>query len=194
MTVLRILKYPHPILRVPCQPVTLFDEALSQLVANMVETMYDGPGAVGLSAPQVGQSVRVFVMDVTAKTSRNELKIFINPEIVQASRNKVMREGCLSFPEYLANVKRATKLTVRAQDVTGQWQEWELYALEAVCVQHEIDHLDGVLMIDRINSLNTDWVRRQGPTTNVQSVLSQIPQTTGATEEKPLTAPTSPKA
>jgi peptide deformylase len=160
MTVLNVLKYPHPILRVPCPEVTLFDDVLVQLVKDMTETMYDGAGAVGLAAPQVGQSIRLFVMDTTAFTTRDRLNVFINPVIISSSRNKTMREGCLSFPDYLANVKRAQRLTVRAQDVTGTIFEREVKHLEAVCIQHEIDHLDGVLMMDRIESLKTDWLRR----------------------------------
>ena len=161
MTVLKILKYPHPILRVPCPERLDFDQALQDLVANMVETMYHGKGAVGLAAPQVGYSVRVFVMDTHAYTTRDNLKIMVNPKIVSASRNKTMREGCLSFPEYLANVKRSQRITVEAFDAFGILHTYELKHLEAVCVQHEIDHLDGILMMDRIESLKTDWLRRQ---------------------------------
>jgi len=87
--------------------------------------------------------------------------VYVNPQIVQASRNKTMREGCLSFPEYLANVKRPQKITVKAQNHFGDWFEHEATQLEAVCIQHEMDHLNGVLMIDRIESLKTDWIARQ---------------------------------
>jgi peptide deformylase len=162
VTVLKLYKYPHPILRKPCQRVTEFDDELRQLVADMVETMYDRHGSVGLSAPQVGSAVRVFVMDVNAATTADALRVMVNPVIVQTSRNKIVREGCLSFPEYLANVKRATRCTVEAFDQWGQPFTVEAKHLEAVCIQHEIDHLDGVLMIDRITSLKTDWIRRTG--------------------------------
>jgi peptide deformylase len=161
MTVLKILKYPHPILRIPCPDVLVFDQALQDVVADMVETMYHGTGAVGLAAPQIGQTVRVFVMDTNAFTTRDNLKVMVNPKIISASRNKTMREGCLSFPEYLANVKRSQRITVEAFDAYGVLQTYELKHLEAVCVQHEIDHLDGILMMDRIESLKTDWLRRQ---------------------------------
>jgi peptide deformylase len=160
MAVLKIYKYPHPILRIPCPNVTVFDDALKRLAGDMVETMYHGVGAVGLAAPQVGHSVRLFVMDTNAFTTRDNLKIMVNPRIVSASRNKTMREGCLSLPEYLANVKRAQRVTVEAEDVYGHLQVFEVKHLEAVCVQHEIDHLDGILMMDRIESLKTDWLRR----------------------------------
>jgi peptide deformylase len=139
----------------------VFDQTLQDLVADMVETMYHGTGAVGLAAPQVGQSVRVFVMDTNAFTTRDNLKVMVNPKIITASRNKTMREGCLSFPEYLANIKRSQRISVQAFDAQGLLHTYELKHLEAVCVQHEIDHLDGILMMDRIESLKTDWLRRQ---------------------------------
>ncbi|MGJ8508472.1 peptide deformylase, partial [Glaesserella parasuis] len=92
---------------------------------------------------------------------RSAYKVLINPVVVESSRKKTMREGCLSFPDYLANIKRATKLTFTAFDREQALQTYTVYGLEAIAVQHEIDHLDGVLMIDRISSLKTDWIRRQ---------------------------------
>jgi peptide deformylase len=161
MSVLPILKYPHPVLRQCCTPVVAFDEALQALVANMVETLYACEGAIGLAAPQVGHPVRVVVIDMQAKTTKDALRVLVNPVVLSASRNKTMREGCLSFPEYLANVKRAQRVVVEAYTATGERQEWEASHLEAVCIQHEIDHLDGVLMIDRIESLKDDWITRR---------------------------------
>jgi peptide deformylase len=161
MAILKVLKYPHPILREMCEPVQSWDSSLQKLIDDMTETMYDSPGAVGLAASQIGETVRLVVMDVTCKTKRDEYKVLINPTILESSRNKVMREGCLSFPEYLANIKRATKLTFSAFDRDGELKTYTVQGLEAIAVQHEIDHLDGVLMIDRINSLKTDWIRRQ---------------------------------
>ncbi|MEB3245675.1 MAG: peptide deformylase [Vampirovibrionales bacterium] len=160
MAILKVYKYPHAVLRQPCLPVEAFDETLKQIVADMTETMYSFGGAVGLAAPQVGVTQRIIVIDTAAKTTRDRQMILINPVIIKSSRNKQVREGCLSFPEYLANVKRATKLTVQAYDASGTPQTFDVEGLEAVAVQHEIDHLDGVLMIDRINSLKTDWIRR----------------------------------
>ncbi len=161
MAVLTIYNYPHPVLRQLCPPVTQFNAELRKLAEDMMETMYARQGSVGLAAPQVGQPVRLIVVDVTATTTRAEAKVLVNPVILQASRNKLVREGCLSFPEYLANVKRATRVTVQAHDVEGQLHTYEVKHLEAVCIQHEIDHLDGVLMIDRISSIKTDWIKRQ---------------------------------
>ena len=173
MTVLPILKYPHPILREACQMVDQFDEELIDFVNDMIETLYHHQGAVGLAACQVGKPLRIFIMDMTAASTCDELKVLVNPVIVQKSRNKVMREGCLSFPDYLANVKRATKLTVDCMDQYGRPQQFEAKGLEAICIQHEIDHLDGVLMIDRIASLKTDWIRRHGPKPDMQEPPSE---------------------
>lgn len=161
MSVLKVLKYPHPILREVCEPITTWDHRLQKLIDDMTETMYDAPGAVGLAACQVGETGRLIIMDVTCKTTREEYKVLINPTIVEASRKKVMREGCLSFPEYLATVKRSTKVVFTAYDRDEALQTYTVYGLEAIAIQHEIDHLDGILMIDRINSLKTDWIRRQ---------------------------------
>ncbi|MEM0951514.1 MAG: peptide deformylase [Cyanobacteria bacterium P01_H01_bin.74] len=156
-----VLKYPHPILREPCAPVTTWDSALQKLIDDMTETLYASPGAVGLAANQVGESVRVILLDVTSKGDRSAFKILINPTITAQSRNKFMREGCLSFPDYLANIKRATNVTFTAYDREECLQTYTVRGLEAVAIQHEIDHLDGIVMLDRIQSLKTDWIRRQ---------------------------------
>jgi peptide deformylase len=161
MAVLDILKYPHVQLRQECKPVERITDEIKGMCQDLVDTMYDGPGAVGLSAPQVGYPLRIVVIDVTAKTTRDELRVMINPEIVQQSRNKLVREGCLSFPEYLVNLKRATRVTCKYLTPDGEEVTWESQSqLEAIAIQHEIDHLDGVLMIDRVNSLKTDLIRR----------------------------------
>lgn len=136
------------------------------VIDDMIETMYDMPGAVGLAAIQIGEPVRIITLDMNARLraedpSKGELKVIINPVITQQSRNKQVREGCLSFPDYLANTRRATKLTYEAYDRDGNLQQYEARDLEAIAIQHEIDHLDGILMIDRIASLKTDWIRRQ---------------------------------
>ena len=157
---LKVLKYPHPILRAVCEPVTAWDASLQRLVDDMTETLYAAHGAVGLAACQIGEAARVIILDVSSKTTREDYKALINPVIVEASRKKTMREGCLSFPEYLANIKRATKVTFTAYDRDAALQTYTVYGLEAIAIQHEIDHLDGVLMIDRIQSLKTDWIRR----------------------------------
>jgi peptide deformylase len=175
MAILKVLKYPHPILREMCEPVQGWDTSLQKLIDDMTETMYAAPGAVGLAASQIGETVRLVGMDVTCKTTRDEYKVLINPTILEASRNKMMREGCLSFPEYLANIKRATKLTFSAYDRDGELKTYTVQGLEAIAVQHEIDHLDGVLMIDRINSLKTDWIRRQAKGESAEDAVENSP-------------------
>lgn len=160
MTVLKIYTYPNPVLREQCVPVTAFDTALEKLVRDMTETLYSYPGTIGLAAPQVGVPQRVFLVDVSAKTSRDQLRVYINPVITQTSRNKLVREGCLSFPEYLVSVKRAMRVTLTACDASGNTFEQTAEDLEAVALQHETDHLDGIVFIDRINTLKTDILRR----------------------------------
>ncbi len=165
MPVVKIYKYPHVMLRETCQPVAEVTDATRAMATDLVDTMYSCPGAVGLSAPQIGYPWRIVAIDVNAKEGASnpelrQLRVMINPEIVSASRNKLVREGCLSFPEYLVNIKRATKVTVKYLTPQGNDEEAAVTHLEAIAVQHEIDHLDGVLMIDRVNSLKTDLIRR----------------------------------
>jgi peptide deformylase len=163
VAILPVYHYPHPSLRTQCEPVTQWDTTLTQLVNDLLDTMYAYPGCVGLSAPQVGVPLRVFVLDVGVSLQQaGLLKVFVNPVVTTSSRNKLVREGCLSFPQYLANVKRATRLTVETLDHHQTPSEFQVDMLEAVAVQHEIDHLDGVLMIDRVQSIRSDWIRRRG--------------------------------
>ncbi len=161
MAVRTIYKYPHVSLRQECISVQEpQSESVQTLIQDLIDTMYNENGAVGLSAPQIGSNQRVVVIDVTAKTTKDQLRVMINPEIVTISRKKMVREGCLSFPDYLVNVKRGTKSTVKYIDQHGQPQQIDVRDLEAVAVQHEIDHLDGILMIDQVHSLKTDVIRR----------------------------------
>lgn len=161
MAILDVLKYPHVQLRQECKPVGTITDEIRGMCQDLVDTMYDHDGAVGLSAPQVGYPLRIVAIDVTAKTTRDQLRVLINPTIVKQSRNKLVREGCLSFPSYLANVKRSTRITCEYLTPEGDTKEWTAESqLEAIAIQHEIDHLDGVLMIDRVNSLKTDLIRR----------------------------------
>jgi peptide deformylase len=185
MALLKVLKYPHPVLREQCEPIRVWDQSLQTLVDDMTETMYHSFGAVGLAASQVGEAARLIILDVSSCTTRQDYKVLINPTIVEASRNKVMREGCLSFPEYLANIKRATKLTFTAYDRYGELQTYSVRGLEAIAVQHEIDHLDGILMIDRINSLKTDWIRRQPKGESAGEFTNKMPSGNVGLEDEP---------
>lgn len=163
MPLREILLYPNPVLRKPCRDLTVDDlgsDGIQTLIQDMIETMYHYPGTVGLAAPQVGESVQIFVMDSTAKTTKDRLKVLINPVILRQSQWKYSREGCLSFPDYLVTVKRARKITVQWLTPEGQTQTEEMRDFEAIIVQHELDHLQGVLFIDRVKNIQTDLVLR----------------------------------
>ena len=163
MSILKVYKYPHPILREPTQNVDAVNDDIKQIIADMKDTLYSFPGCVGLAAPQVGHSLRIFLVDTTAGKKPDQLKVVINPEITHTAKNKMVREGCLSFPDYLVNVKRALKVTFNCLDEDGNQQEYQVRDLEAICIQHELDHLDGVLMIDRVQSIKTDIIPRTNP-------------------------------
>ena len=158
MAVLPILHYPDPRLRKPAAPVTQFGAALQRVVSDMFETMYKAPG-IGLAAPQVNLAQRIVVIDISREC--NEPRIFINPEILERQGKDVMEEGCLSVPDTYETVERASWIKVRAQEVDGQFFELACEGLLAVCVQHEIDHLDGKLFVDRLSTLKRSRIRRK---------------------------------
>ncbi|MBN2717122.1 MAG: peptide deformylase [Deltaproteobacteria bacterium] len=151
MAIREIVIYPADILKRPCQKVENFDDALKTLVEDMAETMYAAPG-VGLAANQINVDARVFVIDV-AEGDECELHVFVNPEIVAREGEIEWEEGCLSFPEMLVNVQRSQKVKVRAQRVDGELFELEAEGLFAVAVQHELDHLNGVSLADKVGYL-----------------------------------------
>jgi len=158
MALLNILKFPDPRLRTRARPVTEFDDDLRRLVADMFETMYEAPG-IGLAATQVDVHKRLLVMDVSEDKSRP--RVLINPEILEAEGEEEMDEGCLSVPGYYETVRRAERVRVRAQDERGEWFEIEADGLEAVCIQHEMDHLEGKLFVDYLSSLKRDRIRKK---------------------------------
>jgi len=160
MAVLEILKYPHPKLKKKSLPVETIDDNLRRLIADMAETMYGAPG-VGLAAPQVGHSLRLAVIDVTPANEKKNLLVLINPEIISAEGECTWDEGCLSVPDYNEDVKRKEKVVVRYQDPEGKTCEIETEGLLAIALQHELDHLDGILFIDRISSLKRALYRRR---------------------------------
>ena len=149
---LEILKYPHPVLAQKAAPITEITPEIRQLAADMAEAMYGNQG-VGLAAPQVGRSLRLVVIDLSGPGKREGLITLVNPVITAASGQQDDEEGCLSVRDYRTNVRRAANVTVTAQDLDGKAMEIEADALFAVCLQHEIDHLDGVLFIDHISRL-----------------------------------------
>lgn len=160
MPILEILTYPNPVLRKKATPVTEFSSELQTLVQSMAETMYDAPG-VGLAAPQIGVSIRIVVIDVSPKDEENNLIVLANPEIIEAEGEVIEEEGCLSLPELNANVKRAVRVKVKAQDIEGNPFEFEATDWFARVVQHELDHLDGTLFLDKISVLKRAMYKKK---------------------------------
>lgn len=158
MAILNILNFPDPRLRTRARPVTEFDESLRTLVSDLFETMYEAPG-IGLAATQVDVHKRLLVMDVSEE--KNEPKVLINPEIIESKGKEEMDEGCLSVPGYYEAVKRAEWVHIRAQNEYGEFYEIRADGLESVCMQHEIDHLEGKLFVDYISSLKRDRIRKK---------------------------------
>ena len=160
MAVRTILHYPDKRLRNKGLTVTDFGPELSALIDDMAETMYAAPG-VGLAAPQIGVSKRIFIIDIaTGDDEPSDLRVFINPEFVEMHGTLYFEEGCLSFPGVHEEVKRAERVKVRAQDVNGEFFELEADGLLAVAIQHENDHLNGELMIDHLSLLKRRMVHR----------------------------------
>jgi len=154
MPLREIVQFPDPRLKQVAKPITEVDDALRELARDMIDVMYDEPG-IGLAAPQVGSGVRMFVIDT--EWSDDEVgknpRVVLNPEISDREGTITWEEGCLSVPDYTANVDRDAKITLRGSDLDGNPIEETVEGLRAVCIQHEVDHLDGILFIDRISRL-----------------------------------------
>ena len=164
MAVLEILKIPDERLKQVSEPVERFDDELRAFIDDLEETRRDGPAAVGIAAPQVGRFQRIVIVDVsnTRKPVPNHgYMILVNPEITHWEGFEMGREGCLSVPDYTGNVIRATQIRIRAQDPWGEPLEYEMEGFEARAIQHELDHLDGMLFIDRVVSRRTDLFQRK---------------------------------
>lgn len=158
MAILDILRFPDPRLRNRAKPVGNIDESIVRLADDMLETMYKAPG-IGLAATQVNVAKRVIVVDVSE--NQNEPIILINPELLELIGTEEMEEGCLSVPGFYEKVKRAEKIRVKALDRNGEVFEREMDGLLAVCVQHEIDHLDGKLFVDYLSNLKRQRIRKK---------------------------------
>ncbi|MCW8873860.1 MAG: peptide deformylase, partial [Xanthomonadales bacterium] len=158
MAKLEILEFPDPRLRTVAKPVEQFDAALRQLVDDMVETMYDAQG-IGLAATQVNVHQRLLVLDVSE--NQDTPRVYVNPEIVEREGSETCEEGCLSVPGIYAEVSRAERITVAAQDAEGQAFREALDGLQAICVQHEIDHLEGKLFVDYLSPLKQRMVAKK---------------------------------
>ena len=157
---LEIVKYPDPVLERPAERVTEFNDELRKFVDDMFESMYAAKG-IGLAAPQVGVSKRLTVIDLSFKERPEDKIVLINPEIILREGKQYEEEGCLSLPEIREKVSRAAKVTVRAQDIDGNWFEMDGDELLARAFQHEIDHLDGILFFRRVSALKRDLILRK---------------------------------
>ena len=161
MAILPIVRYPHPVLRTRARPINKMTAAIRRLIDDLAETMYASPGTIGLAAPQVGQALRLIVVDVSRKEQGHGLVVLINPLIKASGDRRIVREGCLSLPDYTANVGRAQRVFVTGVNPSGHTLRFQVEGIEAVCFQHEVDHLDGLLFLDRVESLKTDIFRRK---------------------------------
>jgi len=155
---LAVLEYPDPRLRTKARPVSAFDESLQRLIADMFETMYAARG-IGLAASQVDVHLQVITIDISEDA--NSPQVFINPIILSRGNIGLVEESCLSLPGVLVDVRRATQLRVRAQDTAGSLYDRDLEGVPAVCLQHEMDHLDGRLFVDRLSLFKRLRIRRR---------------------------------
>ncbi len=164
MPTLKVYKYPDPILKTKCNEVTAFNSELNLFAENLIETMYSFKFCVGLAAPQTGNLQRIIAIDISKARKPQEghnLLLLINPIIEEARNFKIVREGCLSIPDFTANVKRAMSIKVKYQDLKGDFKSLETIDFEAHAIQHEMDHLDGILFLDRIVNPASDLFRRR---------------------------------
>ncbi len=158
MAKLTILEYPDPRLRTRAVPVAVFDQALGQLAEDMLETMYNAKG-VGLAATQVNVHKRLLVLDISEE--RNQPRVLVNPRLAELVDKSVNQEGCLSVPGVFEDVERARRIRVDYQDAHGARQEFHAEGLLAVCIQHEIDHLEGKLFVDYLSELKRERIRKK---------------------------------
>lgn len=158
MAIRTILHYPDPRLRTVAKPVETVDQEINSLVKDMAETMYDAPG-IGLAATQINVHQRVIVIDISQE--KDDLRVFINPEIQELRGEEEMEEGCLSVPGIFDTVQRADWVRVRALDENGKEFELETDGLLAVCIQHEIDHLDGKVFVDYLSRMKQQRIQKK---------------------------------
>jgi peptide deformylase len=165
LAVRTVLRYPHPALKQTAPSIPPRDwPRIERVAGDLVDTMRAHKGCVGLAAPQIGEAVRIVVVDVTEHpraASSNGLLVLVEPRVTAAEGSEVAREGCLSIPDLTANVRRATAITVEGKRTSGETCLIDSEGFEARCLLHEIDHLDGILFLDRVDSLTTDVFRRK---------------------------------
>ena len=160
MTIKKIITYPDPVLRKKVEPVTVFDDSVRELARDLIETMYAAPGA-GLAANQIGVSLSVVVIDVSKNKEEKKPLVLVNPEIIEKEGCQIDEEGCLSVIDLTAKVERYKKLLVRAQDADGKTWEFPAEDFFARVIQHELDHLNGTLFIDRISALKRTLYKKR---------------------------------
>lgn len=158
----RICLFPEPVLRASCEAVIEFDQELRDLIDRLDITMRNQKHGIGIAAPQIGVAKKVALVDVSSRVPGAERIVLVNPEILSYGGLKLSREGCMSLPDYTADLKRYEWVEARWQDETGMRHEKRFEGIEAVCVQHEVDHLNGVLFLDRVACLKTDMYPRAG--------------------------------
>lgn len=166
MAVKEILLYPDPRLKEICAPIADFDDSVRELLQDLVDTMVEAGHSVGVAAPQIGDLRRAVVVDVShskpgKKQQNHGLLQMVNPEIIKKEGDQVVREGCMSVPDYTGNVNRAEQIVVQFLNQDGELQVVRTEGFEAIAIQHEMDHLDGYLFLDRVSSLKTDLFRRK---------------------------------
>ena len=168
MAILEVLTVPDSRLKQLSQPVKQFDDALRDFIADLEQTMRASPGGVGIAAPQVARFERIVIVDVSSKRNikQHGRLVLVNPEITEWQGMEKGREGCMSVPDYTGNVIRAKAIKLSAYDEHGQLQHYECEGYEARAIQHEIDHLDGVLFLDRLVSRRTDLFQRKNNKSN----------------------------
>ena len=152
--------FPDPVLRKKAALIERFDASLKDIVRHMADTMKYQPLGIGIAAPQVGISKRVVIVDVSKRDPGRKRLIMVNPVIVEMSQERASREGCMSLPDYTGYLKRWERMRVSWQDESGNFHETISEGIEAVCIQHEIDHLNGILFIDHVASLKRDMIPR----------------------------------
>lgn len=167
MAIRTILEFPNPVLRQQAKPITVFTDELKELVKDMTETMYDAPG-IGLAAPQIGESIQLIIVDVAKLEKEQKVLVMINPRIIGHEGSQIDEEGCLSVIDLTANVKRYKKVTVSFQNLEGEPKELTAEDRFAVVLQHEIDHLHGILFLDHLSALKRTLYKKK-----VQKMLAE---------------------
>lgn len=165
---LKIFTYPAPVLKKVAEPINEFNQELKDLGEQMIQTMYKSYG-IGLAAPQIGKSIRLFVSDIDFDLDKEEddlitnanPKVYINPKIIEHSGKIIYEEGCLSFPGIYEKVNRHEKITLEYQDISGETHTVKATGIESVCLQHELDHLDGIVFIEKLSPLKQSYLKKK---------------------------------